>query len=462
MLLLGSLASAARFRRRLRAWTGTKRLWNLEQLSRPAGRRYRPADSRRTEADRQEPVLIGTAIGSNGDRARPTECHFVVAIAATPRSQRMPCIDGRHRSTTIRSSHLRTALQHAREVAMLNSTQSLLGWDERTKLPPAGGDYRAEQMSYLAGLIHKKQTAPEVGEWLAELAESPLAADPHSETGADIVNLKRDYDRKTKLPQSLVEELAKLSVLGQQLWVEARKANDFARFRPLLERTIELKRQEAAAIGYEKEPYDALLDEYEPGAKTAEVARRSPACASSSCRSWPQSPPARGGRTWRRSSGRYPIDLQEKFGRRLCRGDRLRLQPRPARYDGPPVLRRHGPARRAAHHALRRELSARLALQHAARSGPRNLRAGPAGRALRPADRRGRVARHSRIAIADVGKLRRPQPGVLGALLSASPSQRSAKRWAAYRSTTFTSRSTTCGRRSFAPSRTKSRTTCTS
>ena len=103
---------------------------------------------------------------------------------------------------------------HTREVAILNSTQSLLGWDERTKLPPAGGEYRAEQMSYLAGFIHKKQTAPEVGEWLAELADSALAADPHSEAGADIVNLKRDYDRKTKLPQALVEELAKLSVLG--------------------------------------------------------------------------------------------------------------------------------------------------------------------------------------------------------------------------------------------------------
>src|SRR6476661_7371570 len=54
---------------------------------------------------------------------------------------------------------------HAREAAILNSMQGLLGWDERTKLPPAGGEYRAEQMSFLAGLIHKKQTAPEVGEW---------------------------------------------------------------------------------------------------------------------------------------------------------------------------------------------------------------------------------------------------------------------------------------------------------
>ncbi len=207
---------------------------------------------------------------------------------------------------------------HAREVAYLNSTQGLLGWDERTKLPPAGGEYRAEQMSFLAGLIHKKQTAPEVGEWLAELVDSRLAADPHSEAGADIVNLKRDYDRKTKLPQTLVEELAKLSVLGQQLWVEARKANDFARFRPLLERTIELKRQEAAAIGYDDQPYDALLDEFEPGAKTADVAAALrglreqlvplvAAIAASSRR--PNMDALR---------GRYPVDLQESFGKRAA------------------------------------------------------------------------------------------------------------------------------------------------
>jgi carboxypeptidase Taq len=161
---------------------------------------------------------------------------------------------------------------NAREVALLESMQSLLGWDERTKLPPAGGEYRAEQMSYLAGVIHKRQTAPEVGQWLTELADSPLAADPHSETGADITNLRRDYDRKTKLPQSLVEELARLSVLGQQVWAEARKKNDFAKFRPLLERIVELKRQEAAAIGYDELAYDALLDEYEPGARTIHVA----------------------------------------------------------------------------------------------------------------------------------------------------------------------------------------------
>jgi carboxypeptidase Taq len=160
---------------------------------------------------------------------------------------------------------------HAREVALLKSTQSLLEWDDRTKMPIKGGEYRAEQVSYLAGLVHRRQTEPAVGEYLAELLESPLATDRHSDTGAIIHNLKRDYDQNTKLPQALVEELARTSVIGQQVWAESRKANDFARFQPILEKTFELKKQEAAALGYEGVPYDALLDEYEPGAKTAEV-----------------------------------------------------------------------------------------------------------------------------------------------------------------------------------------------
>jgi carboxypeptidase Taq len=205
---------------------------------------------------------------------------------------------------------------HAREVAILTSTQYLLGWDERTKLPPAGAAYRAEQMSYLAGMIHKRETAREVGEWLAELAGSPLAADPHSDTGADIVNMRRDHERKTKLPQTLVEELARLAVLGQQVWAEARKANDFARFQPLLERTIELKRQEAAAIGYDDVPYDALLDEFEPGAKTKEVHRVLAGLREQLVPLVAQIAASSRQPNMDVLKRRLPIDLQEEFSRR--------------------------------------------------------------------------------------------------------------------------------------------------
>jgi carboxypeptidase Taq len=164
-------------------------------------------------------------------------------------------------------------LAHARETALLGSIESLLGWDERTMMPAAAGEYRAEQMTLLAGMIHRRQTDPMLGEWLGELAASPLAAEPHSDSGATIRELKREYDKKVKLPQSLVEEITRTSVLGQQAWVEARKNNDFPSFQPLLEKMVGLKRDEADALGYEQCRYDALLDNYEPAARTSEVAK---------------------------------------------------------------------------------------------------------------------------------------------------------------------------------------------
>ncbi len=98
-------------------------------------------------------------------------------------------------------------LAHTRETAILGSVLNVLEWDERTYMPPGGGEYRAEQSAYLAGLIHQRRTAPQVGEWLAELADGPLAADPQSDSGCVIRQLQKQYAKKQKLPQSLVEEL---------------------------------------------------------------------------------------------------------------------------------------------------------------------------------------------------------------------------------------------------------------
>ncbi|NLY01189.1 MAG: carboxypeptidase M32 [Rhodopirellula sp.] len=162
--------------------------------------------------------------------------------------------------------------RHARETALLNSIESVLGWDERTMLPAAGGEHRADQMTLLAGMVHQRLIEPQYGDSLGQLAESPLAADPHSDSGATIRRLKRQHDKKVKLPQSLVEELARTSVLGQQAWQEARQNDDFAAMRPWLEKTFALKRQEADALGYADRPYDALLDDYEPEERTSHVA----------------------------------------------------------------------------------------------------------------------------------------------------------------------------------------------
>lgn len=161
----------------------------------------------------------------------------------------------------------------AREMGLIGSIDSLLAWDEQVLLPPAGAEFRAAQATYLAGLLHQKRTDKQYGAWLAQLAESPLAEDPHSDTGANIKHLKRQYDKKTKLSEALVKELARLAVIGQQTWVEARKQNNFPKFRPILEQIVRLKREEAQALGYEECAYDALLDDYEPEERTSNVTR---------------------------------------------------------------------------------------------------------------------------------------------------------------------------------------------
>jgi carboxypeptidase Taq len=163
--------------------------------------------------------------------------------------------------------------RHARETALLAAAESALGWDERTMLPPEGTEYRAEQLTLLAGILHTRRTDKRIGEWLAVLVDSELAADAHSASGTTIRQLKRSYDRRVKLPQSLVEELARTASLGQHAWEQARAKDDFNTFAPLLAKTFELKRAEADALGYESTRYDALLDDYEPGERTSNVTR---------------------------------------------------------------------------------------------------------------------------------------------------------------------------------------------
>jgi carboxypeptidase Taq len=162
---------------------------------------------------------------------------------------------------------------HARLTALWTSIEELLAWDERTKLPPAAGAYRAEQMTQLAGLIHQRRTDPRLGELLAELAQADDHGDPHGERRATIRQLRRRYEKFLKLPQSLVEAYTRATVLGQQAWVEARPKNDFAGFRPHLEGIVRLAREKADALGLGDCRYDSLLDDYEPEARTADVAQ---------------------------------------------------------------------------------------------------------------------------------------------------------------------------------------------
>jgi carboxypeptidase Taq len=160
-------------------------------------------------------------------------------------------------------------LIHAsQEAALLESCAELLGWDEDTYMPPGGVGHRGRQMALLAGLHHERCTDPHTGDLLAAVEGSALVADPLSAEAVNVRELRRTYDRACRLPRSLVEEMAQITSLAQQEWALARRRSDFARLRPWLEKIVLLKRREAECVGTAGAAYDALLEDYEPGART--------------------------------------------------------------------------------------------------------------------------------------------------------------------------------------------------
>jgi len=166
------------------------------------------------------------------------------------------------------------ACGHARRTAVLASVESLLGWDEQTMLQRAGGPHRADQATAMAAVVHGLRTDPAQAERLAALGVSPLATGGTPHERAAIRLLKHDADKQSRLPRRLVEELARAAVEAQQAWVEARASSTWSTLRPHLVRMFALKREQAACQRPDLDPYDALLDDYEPGARWRRLADR--------------------------------------------------------------------------------------------------------------------------------------------------------------------------------------------
>ena len=206
-------------------------------------------------------------------------------------------------------------IRRTKETAVLSSCGSVLGWDERTYMPHNGSTFRGDQMALIARLTHEMTTDPRVGECLAAVEGSPLVANSASPEAINVREIRRTYDRAVKLPKDLVEELARVTTRAQQVWQEARDRNDFPAFRPWLETILALKKREADAVGYKEHPYDALLDEYEPGATAGQI--RKVFAALSAELVPPIAAIGRSKRTPRREilEGDYPVAAQEAFAR---------------------------------------------------------------------------------------------------------------------------------------------------
>lgn len=161
-------------------------------------------------------------------------------------------------------------ISELKQIALLSSVASVLHWDERTQMPPRGAEHRANQLSMLARMSHERFTSRMIGQWLSEVEASGLVKDEYGDAAVNVRETRRAYDRATKLPASLVEEMTRTEVLGQQAWAEARRQSHYPTFEPWLEKILKLKHQQAECLadvtGREGPDwkYNALMDDFEP------------------------------------------------------------------------------------------------------------------------------------------------------------------------------------------------------
>jgi carboxypeptidase Taq len=140
-------------------------------------------------------------------------------------------------------------------------------------MPPGGVAVHGEMSAALRRLAHEKFTSTDVGEAMDAARGDIAGEDPDSTPARMVAVVARDYARATRVPADFVAEHAAVISAAQHVWAEARTRSDFATFAPHLQKVVDLKRRYVSFFPPADHPYDVLLDDYEPGMKTAEVRR---------------------------------------------------------------------------------------------------------------------------------------------------------------------------------------------
>ena len=160
-------------------------------------------------------------------------------------------------------------MAHQAETEALSQIMGRLGWDQETMMPDGAADQRGAEMAALEAVLHARRSDPRLGEWLAR------ATPPDATGAAQLREIARQHARATLVPARLATALARETSLAQGIWARARKAEDPAAFLPALTRVLDLRREEGAALAEGGigggDVYDALLDDYEPGARAGEI-----------------------------------------------------------------------------------------------------------------------------------------------------------------------------------------------
>jgi carboxypeptidase Taq len=156
-------------------------------------------------------------------------------------------------------------------VTDLERVSRVLNWDQQTMMPPAGWQHRGEHLATLRRLSHEALTDKEIGRLLDELRSVEESLDPDSDDASLIRLTRRDYEKASRVPTELRAEMTRAAAEARTIWVKARAQSDFESFRPALERNYELRQRYVDCFDDVEEPYDILLDDFEPATTTAEV-----------------------------------------------------------------------------------------------------------------------------------------------------------------------------------------------
>ncbi len=172
---------------------------------------------------------------------------------------------------------LKTLKDLLSEYAKAQSVTALVQWDQETYMPEGAGEFRSEQLAWLSALAHEIQTGKRFKKALSKLVNPDsgeiLQENVDDETKRFLYLVWKDYHYASVLPASFVEEFSRLTSQSQQVWAKARMNNDFKMFQPYLEKIVDLCRKQADYYGYETTPYDALMEQYEPGMTTETVTK---------------------------------------------------------------------------------------------------------------------------------------------------------------------------------------------
>jgi carboxypeptidase Taq len=157
------------------------------------------------------------------------------------------------------------------EIYDLNSTLALLGWDQQTYMPSGGAEERGSAMATLSRIMHLKITSDELQKYLSECETASGEWSDDSDEARMIKVTRREVNRRLRIPADWVASFAEATAIGQEMWEQAKGTSDFSRFQPYLERIFELRREYASFFQPYDHIYDPMLDEFEPGLKTADV-----------------------------------------------------------------------------------------------------------------------------------------------------------------------------------------------